>query len=637
VRFAPDARLAIGLLASSAIALGAFVVVGFGPLPSRALRSPASESAPLPPEARTEFVDVTEAVGLAGFKHDVPDGVRSIRDAVAPGLGLLDLDDDGDLDLVLLGGPGAATGISIWANRLAERRELAFEDVTAAAGITWRGAAQGISAGDADADGDVDLFVTAIGGNVLLLNELSGKDELAFVEAADAAGVRGGRWHWAAGSDALGRPTTRAGPPPQDVGPDEPDHEVPEFSTGATFGDLDADGDLDLYVANYVCFFEKRHQMLLASERDRPERNEPFRFQPQTFEPQPDRLYLNVIEDGELLFREVTRQARAIDAAGRGLGALFMLIDGDLFPDVYVANDASDNVFLHNVPAVRNDGSGLKRRFEDSTVRFGLNDPNSGMGIARGDADGDADLDLITTNWRFQSASLFLFRRDTTTAPDGTTRFEPSFDERGGPSGLGRATSQFVGWGCVFFDYDNDGDEDLFIGNGFTSPRVGALMCTPEKPLLFQNDGAGHFVDVTASAGAALGQAYAARGVVAGDLDQDGDLDLVVAQNNGPVALLENRLPENGNRSLSIAVRMRPRRDDAVNVVVVANVGHRQGVQELVSGGSYLSQGPFEAHFGLGRQPRADLVRVTWPSPTPAPSVFEQMEAGRHRVDLETR
>ena len=637
MRFASDARLAFGLLALSVLALAAFVVVGFGgPLPSRALRSPASEPAMRPPVAGTEFVDVTDQVGLAPFQHDHGQGVRSIVDAVAPGLGLLDLDEDGDLDLVLLGGPASRTGVTILLNRRAERQQLRFEDVTDAAGITWRGAAQGVCAGDVDGDGDVDLFITVYGDNLLLLNQLADRGTLAFVEAAQDAGVRGGRWHWIR-SDPLHPPEARPGPPPAELGPE---HEVVEFSTGATFGDLDADGDLDLYVANYLSYFEERHamQMLRPTERERLERSEPFRFQPQTFESQPDRLYLNDGDEDDLLFREITRAARARDPHGRGLGVLFMLIDADLYPELYVANDASDNVLFRNVPADPAEGLDLRRRFDDATAEFGLHDPNSGMGIARGDADGDADLDLLTTNWRFQSASLFLFRHEARADANGAIRSEPTFEERSDRSGLGRATSPFVGWGCVFFDYDNDGDQDVFIGNGFTSPREGALACTPEKPLLFQNDGAGHFVDVTASAGPALGRAYAARGVVAGDLDQDGDLDLVIAQNDGPVVVLENRLPDLGNRSLTLAVSLRPMRADAVNVLVTADVGERRLVQELLSGGSYLCQGPFEAHFGLGRLPRADRVRITWPfSSAPAPRYLHQVAAGRHREILGER
>ena len=649
VRLTSDARLAFGLLLLSVCALGTFLFVGFRPLRSRALRSPAAESAPVAPLAGTTFGDATDAIGLGGWRHELQHGVRSILDAVAPGIGLLDLDQDGDLDLVLLTGSAAPTGVAILLNQLVPSGKAHFIDATAACGIEWRGAAQGVCAGDVDADGDVDLYLTALGGNLLLKNELIEQGELTFSDDTADAGVAGGRWHWLQ-VDPLLPPTARAGAPPPTLPPEQ---ELPEFSTGCTFGDLDADGDLDLYVANYLSYFEARWALRGADEAEREERREPARFKPQIFESQDDRLFLNESDSaGDLLFRDVSRAAGVDDDDGRGMGALFVRVDSDDYPDLYVANDASDNVFFHNVAAAPDDRFGLRRRFADTTVEFGLNDPNSGMGIARGDADGDADLDLLTTNWRFQSASLFLFRREERVRDDGSRSLEPFFDERGDAAGLGGATSPFVGWGCVFFDYDNDGDEDIFVGNGFTSPRQSPLACLPEKPLLFQNLGAGRFADVTASAGPALLRTYSARGVVAGDVDQDGDLDLLLAQNHGPVVYLENRLPLDGRSSLTVAVRIGALRapevvpgepaasplirGDAANTLVVVDVGGKKLVRELVSGGSYLSQGPFEAHFGLGNLPRADELRVLWPTPR-ARKLPPETNVPAGRVAVETR
>ncbi|MBM4014064.1 MAG: hypothetical protein FJ293_03750 [Planctomycetes bacterium] len=646
VRFASDARLAWGLLLLSALALGAFVVVGFGPLPSRALRATESVPPAAPITAPTEFVDVTEEVGLAGWRHDVEHGVLSIADAVAPGIGLLDLDQDRDLDLVLLRGSAAPVGIGILLNQLVPEGKLRFVDATAECGISWRGAAQGVCAGDVDQDGDVDLFISALGRNLLLRNLLLDQGELGFADATEEAGVGGTRWHWVR-IDARRLPLARPGPPTDALGATWLDHEVPEFSTGVSFGDLDADGDLDLYVANYLAYFAERHALTAADETTREDRPEPPEFKPTTFEPQQDRLYLNEGGEEQLLFSDVTRIARLDDHGGRGMGAVFLRIDGDDYPDLYVANDATDNICLHNIAADTPSMPTLRRRLEHATDGFGLDDRLSGMGIARGDADGDADLDVLTTNWRRQSASLFLFRIDERPQADGTLRPSPFFERLTEQSGLAEATSRFVGWGCVFLDFDNDGDQDLFIGNGYTSPRQPQAACQAEYPLLFLNTGGGRFVDVTSSAGAALARSYAARGVVTGDIDGDGDLDLLLAQNHGPVVCLENRLAR-GAQSLVVEVRIgalrrsidaapdarQEIRGDAVNVQLFLDSGGRKQVVELLSGGSYLSQGPFEAHFGLGSAARADEVRIVWPSPRVRKVTLERNpKAGRLLVE----
>ena len=648
VRTTIDSRLALSLLLLAVLALGAFVAVGFRPLSSRRLNVPDPRSAAAVALAGTEFVNVNEEWGLAGNRHDTVgkagSGVTSIADAIAPGVGLLDLDGDGDLDLVELNGPAARVGLTFWINQRKESGRTRFLDKTEELGVHWSGAAQGICAGDVDNDGDIDLFVTADGPNLLLQNQLVMKgartDALRFDDVSESAGIKGGRWHWVKG---VGAPKAAPGAPSPEEGAER---EVPEFSAGATFGDFDGDGDLDLYVANYVAAFEARWAQESAAEQaDRPEK---IQFQPKTFDGMPDRFYVNETiadmksgADGGVRFREVTAEAGVNDQQGRGLTATFMRVEEKIYPDVYVVTDAGTNLFLHNVGAAAegeataippaNDGGNapLRRRLEDSTSEFGLADRRSGMGLARGDADADGDLDLLTTNWR-NPASLFLYREEPhmnlETKAETTACF---FEERGVRARLADDTAPLIGWGCVFFDYDDDGDEDLFIGNGSTSPRDDQPdRCGLERVLLFKNRGDGIFDNVTASAGAALQLPYGARGVVSGDIDRDGDLDLVIAQNNGPLVALENRRPVNGNQSLTIAPKSRLRAD-AANFEVVVNVGQQRLVRELLSGSSYLSQEPFEAHFGLGRAKRADRVQVTWPwLEAPPPTVRVTVDAG---------
>jgi hypothetical protein len=324
----------------------------------------------------------------------------------------------------------------------------------------------------------------------------------------------------------------------------------------------------------------------------------------------------------------VTRETGVDDQKGRGLGVTFMLIDPDIYPDLYLVNDAGANVFM------RNSAGPSGRRFEVATSEFGLYDNRSGMGLARGDADADGDLDLLTTNFRRNGSSLFLYRLEVEGDEAGhDVRQVAKFEERGAAARIDRDTIPLVGWGCVFLDYDDDGDEDLFIGNGATSPREQQPQCAPERALLFKNRGDGVFDNVTASAGAALQASYAARGVVAGDLDRDGDLDLVIAQNNGPLVVLENRRPPGPDHALTVAPSFGKLRGDAVNAVVVVESGHRRMIRELLSGSSYLCQEPFEAHFGLGRLPFADHVRVSWPwFGAPAPTMRGPEPATRVKI-----
>jgi enediyne biosynthesis protein E4 len=648
VRTTIDSRLALSLLLLAVLALGAFVAVGFRPLSSRALKVPDPQRAAAVAVAGTEFVNVNEEWGLASNRHDTVGkagaGVTSIADAIAPGVGLLDLDGDTDLDLVQLNGPAARVGLTFWINQRKESGQTRFLNKTEELGVHWSGAAQGICAGDVDNDGDVDLFVSTDGPNLLLLNQfvMNGKrtEVLRFDDVSEKAGIRGERWHWI--RNAGGQAIAVRGAPTREEGADK---EVPEFSAGATFGDFDGDGDLDLYVANYVAAFEARWaQESIAEQADRPEK---IQFQPKTFDGMPDRFYVNETGAGGVVrFREVTAEAGVNDQQGRGLTATFMRVEEKIYPDIYVVTDAGTNLFLHNVGAATegeaaaiapaNDGGNapLRRRFEDATSEFGLADRRSGMGLARGDADADGDLDLLTTNWR-NPASLFLYREEPhmnlETKSETTACF---FEERGVRARLAEETAPLIGWGCVFFDYDDDGDEDLFIGNGATSPRDDQPdRCGPERVLLFKNRGDGIFDNVTASAGAALQLPYGARGVVTGDIDRDGDLDLVIAQNNGPLVVLENRRPANGNQSLTIAPKSRLR-GDAANFEVVVNVGQQRLVRELLSGSSYLSQEPFEAHFGLGRAKRADRVQVTWPwLEAPPPTVRVTVDAGLFELE----
>ena len=589
----PDARLSLGLLVVSLGAIAAFLRLGFGPLPSRpVVRGPSL----LPGQQHdpgTRFVDVSADVGFAEFRHD--ERARPSSPAtLGPGLGLLDLDLDRDLDLVVLAGDGAPVGIRVFLNRLREKGRLAFEDVTDRCGIRWQGAAQGICAGDVDQDGDVDLFITAVGPNLLLRNLLldGASTELRFADATRVAGVAGTRYRIEEQED--GKATVVAGTA------ENPEHDVPEYSTGASFGDIDADGDLDLYVANYASF----HPALRTGEdsaglgdREAIDRAAP---------PQPDALYINV---GGGSFAAVPPPVVGpASPARRGIGVLFLQLD-DAHPELLITNEGEPSTFFANVPPAP--GTTPRRLFE-SASELGLAIP-AGAGLAIGDVDADGDVDLALAHLRGLRPAV-LARQDS--APR-SSRPTPWFQELAGLADQTDTDRGLFGRGVVLFDYDDDGALDLAVAN---SDRTGD-PATDRQPLqLFRNTGsASYSADLAPAAG--LTERYAARGLVCGDLDDDGDLDLVLSEYCGPVRVFENRLPERpgrGSARLRFDQPMRPgvgARGDAVGARVQVQAGRLTSMAEVVSGGSYLSQGPLEFHFGLEGHERIDRVQVLFPWP----------------------
>lgn len=593
----------MGLVILSLVAVGAFLWIGFGPLPSTSIVKP-TEFSPRgnPPDAGTRFRDVTRDVGLDSFRHD-SGGLHSIAEAIAPGLGLLDLDADGDLDLVLLGGPGWETGVSVFLNMLREEGQLRFEDVTAEVGIRWRGHAQGVCAGDIDNDLDLDLFITAVGENLLLRNELHSvhpgtgqivRGRLAFSDITRPAGVAGGRYHLV--QDGTGAARVAEGPEPlaSMKAVDDDSSEIPEFSTGASFGDYDLDGDLDLYVANYVSF----HPDLRGDPGDGRLRDEEFEYQPQLFPAQLDRLYRN---EGRGVFVEVSQSQGIHRNASRGLGAAFLQLNLDRFPDLYIANDEARNTLYAN------------RRFgaaDDFAEQPSPAMPLSSRGIGRGDVNGDGLLDLAISNWRGEPLSLLIL------GPREGSSENLDYSDEGSTRGVSETSALRVGWGTLLFDYDNDGDQDCMVACGGTSPASeDEATCSKEPLLLYCNLDGGHFAEVGASAGAALQAGYAARGLVCGDLDHDMDLDVVVAQNNGPVVVLRNELEvvQPRRNSLNVNPMLGGTRGDAVGtwVTLWAHDGSLQR-HEVVSGGSFLSQNPLQVHFGIGEATSVAELQIRW-------------------------
>ncbi len=513
------------------------------------------QAAGAPPAIR--FADATAGSGLQFVHFSGRSGKRYLVETMGSGVCLLDYDADGKLDVYLVQGaptPGSPRPQPPPANALF--RNLGggrFTDVTAAAGVGDTGQGQGCAAADVDGDGDVDLYVANFGPNVLYRNDGDG----TFTDVTDRAGVGD-----------------------------------PSWGSSAAFGDLDGDGDLDLYVVNYVDFRYDNHKYCGDASR-----NLQYYCSPRAYNAEPDVLYLN---DGTGRFRDATRERGVFnDQDAKGLGVVLGDVDSDGDLDIYVANDSTRN-FLY-----RNDGRGF---FRDITMLAGVGFseagvPQAGMGVDLGDYDGDTHQDLIVTNLSNESNELY---RNL-----GRGIFvDPTFR-----SGLGAPSMLFVGFGVVWLDADADADLDLFVANGHILDNVQHLsdvMTHAQRNHVYENLGDGTFREISARAGTGFEPVEVSRGLAAGDLDGDGDPDLVVSNNGGRAVLLRNESVGAG-RHLWVRLEGAPLNLLGVGARVLVTAGGRIQVREARAGHSYQSQSGPDLHFGLGKADRVEEIVVVWP------------------------
>jgi tetratricopeptide (TPR) repeat protein len=526
------------------------------------------------PEVR--FTDAAAETGLV-FRHF--DGTRSTQlpEDMGSGLAWGDYDGDGDPDLFLVNEDGPLTlspgeaGRSPAHARLFRNDGGRFTDVTDEAGAGVHGCGMGAAWGDYDGDGDLDLLVTRFGRNVLLRNDGGGR----FTDVSEASGVAAYEGFW----------------------------------SGAAWGDYDRDGDLDLYVAGYVKY---RYDGVLAGKGSQQyEAVVPSTLNPSSYPPERNLLLRN---DGGV-FHNVAPQAGVEDLTGRSLSAAWADFDGDGWPDLYVANDVSDNAMYRNL------GNG---RFQEISHEAWVADPRGAMGLGIGDWNNDGDLDIYIAHWIAQENALY--DNQARRGPPQPMRFLDIADQ----VGLGQSTLDFVGWGCGFFDFDNDGREDLFVANGSTFQREDdPRHLVPMRNQLFWNAGTGPdggFFEPGDAAGPALARENVGRGAAFADFDGDGDLDIAVNVNGGEARLLRN---DGGNRHRSLRVVLRgpsaggrgPAKFRTTTFATGARVlltalGVTQ-LQEIGAGPSYLSQSPpGEAHFGLGEAAAVERLSVAWPDGT---------------------
>ncbi len=522
-------------------------------------------SVPLPENLEppmVEYVDLGTDAGLGGSADEVPIGdITYLPETTGTGIALLDYDNDGLLDVFLVGAgrfthggdPDGRPG-----RLFRNLGNLEFEPISAEAGVeATQGWGQGVCAGDFDADGYTDLFVTRWGQDALLRN-LEGS---AFRDEASERGLATDRTRW---------------------------------STGCSFLDFDRDGDLDLFVAHYVDFDLDATPL----PGDAPQcqwMGVPIPCGPRGLAAESMSLFAN---EGDGQFRDVTAEA-GIKTAKRyyGLGVLTADFDGDGWTDIFVACDSTANLLF------RNSGDGS---FEEVGLVSGAaynedGQEQAGMGIAAADYDGDGLLDLFLTNFATDTNTLY------------RNQGGGFFKDRTVAAGLATVT-RFVGWGTDFLDFDRDGWPDLFAANGHVARSLdssGTTESFAQPRLLFWNRGDGIFHSVSAEAGPGITERRPSRGSATGDLDNDGDLEIVVVNMGLRPSLLQNRVEPSGNWLSVRAVSQAG--SDRIGAQVTVTAGNRSQMGEVRSGGSYLSQGDFRLHFGLGNAQSAS-VQVRWPS-----------------------
>ena len=506
------------------------------------------------------FTDITAQSGLVFNHENGAAGGLLLPEVIGSGGALFDYDNDGDLDVFAVQGsalrsaPATAGGqprSRLFRNDLgkAGTTGLRFADVTESSGLTFTAYGMGVATGDFNNDGWVDLYVTALGPNRLFRNNHDG----TFTDVTAASGTGDGRW-----------------------------------STSATFFDYDRDGWLDLFVAHYVNFSVEMTRKCFAADSARDYCN------PAVYSPVPDRLFHN---NRNGTFSDVSIGAGITRTPARGLGVLATDVNLDGWLDLYVANDGDPNQLWIN----RGNGT-----FSDDALIAGVALNRTGhsqgsMGVDAADVDGDGDDDFFVTNLDNEGNTFY------------RNVGKGLFEDRSVESGV--FALGFTGFGTRFLDYDNDGWLDLVVINGAVrrsrqQAQQGDAVPLRQRSQLFRNDRGRRFVNITPDAGPAFGEPQVGRGLAAGDLDNDGDSDLVVFNNSGPAKVLLNEV---GQRQHWLGIRAIDRGRDALQarVAIVGQVERALGRRVQVDG-SYSSASDPRVIFGLAGQGGARTVRVHW-------------------------
>ncbi len=519
----------------------------------------ASASASTGSTGKQWFTEITEQVGI-DFKHESGvTGEFHLPEIMGAGAALFDIDGDGDLDIYLTNGnrtlQAMGTAETLHNRLYRQEPDGTFVDVTAQSGLGDGGYGMGAAIGDIDNDGDLDVYVCNFGIDQLYRNEGNG----TFRNVTAAAGV-----------------------------------DVDGWSTSAAFFDFDLDGHLDIYIARYV---EYDPDSPCFDTAGRPDYCSPL-----VFTPARDVLLHN---DGDGTFSDISGPAGIGATAAAGLGVVCDDFNDDGWPDVYVANDAyANNLWI-------NQGGGV---FRDDGLLLGAaynlqGEEEAGMGVTAGDFDNDGDPDLFMTHLGRESNTLL---RNL-----GGSR---GFTDVTGQCGLGPSSMPFTGFGTAALDVELDGDLDLIVANGRVfrrDPVAGTLLPPPwdvyaEPNLFYLNDGSSVFTLLRAPVASLCQPLEVSRGLAVGDIDADGDLDVLLSNVHGPARLYRNDAPREGHWLTVRAVDPRLGRD-AIGARICVTAGGRRLYRTIAGALGYISSSQLEAHFGLGDAADVSKIEVRWP------------------------
>ena len=511
------------------------------------------------------FTDVATSAGITFEHNHGGDGRHFFVETTGSGCALFDYDNDGWIDALLIQAgslPDVRAGAEVErgvtpGNRLYRNKgDGTFTEVTLGSGLESTGYAQGVAVGDYDDDGFADLYITAYGRNYLFRNQNgSGK----FRDVTSIAGVADNR-------------------------------DGPRWSLSAAFGDYDKDGDLDLFVCRYVKWTPESNRICREFDGRR------TYCLPYMYDPETMCLYEN---NGDGTFSDVTESAGLSTFTGRGMGVAWLDYDRDGWEDLYVACDLTPDLLFHN----DGDGTFSEVGIEAGVACSDMGKPLSGMGVAVSDYDNDGWEDIFVTNFAKQGNSLHR------NVHDGY------FSNVSYPSGVASISMQLLGFGCEFLDVDCDGDKDLLVANGHVRDTVADLergVTYAERKSLYRNDGKGQFTDITDRLGA-LEAPRVSRGLALGDIDNDGDLDVLVNNQNAPAQLLRNNY---GGRNHWVGLRLVGARSnrDARHAKLTLYAGGERQFCEVRSGSSYCSHSDTRVYFGLSEEVQVEKLEIEWPN-----------------------